>query len=34
VYGPAGRLSGKRLEEDLPGLVLSTAKEVELDLTA
>jgi DNA-binding IclR family transcriptional regulator len=33
VDGPAGRLSGKRLEEDLPGLVLSTAKEVELDLT-
>jgi len=32
VLGPAERLSGKRLEEDLPGLVLSAAKRVELDL--
>ena len=33
VQGPAERLSGKRLEEDLPGLVLSAAKRIELDLT-
>ncbi|MFD1686095.1 IclR family transcriptional regulator [Halobellus litoreus] len=32
VLGPAERLSGKRLEEDLPGLVLSAAKRIELDL--
>lgn len=32
VLGPAERLSGKRLEEDLPGLVLSAAKRVELGL--
>jgi DNA-binding IclR family transcriptional regulator len=32
VLGPAERLSGKRLEEDLPGLVLSAAKSVELSL--
>jgi len=32
VQGPAERLSGKRLEEDLPGLVLSAAKRIELDL--
>lgn len=30
VLGPAERLSGKRLEEDLPGLVLSAAKRIEL----
>ncbi len=33
VVGPRGRLSGKRLEEDLPGLVLSAAKRIELDLS-
>lgn len=32
VLGPGERLSGKRLEEDLPGLVLSAAKSVELAL--
>lgn len=32
VLGPGERLSGKRLEEDLPGLVLSAAKSVELEL--
>ncbi|MFC5368789.1 IclR family transcriptional regulator [Salinirubrum litoreum] len=32
VVGPGERLSGKRLEEDLPGLVLSAAKSVELAL--
>lgn len=32
VSGPAERLSGKRLEEDLPGMVLSAAKRVELEL--
>jgi DNA-binding IclR family transcriptional regulator len=32
VVGPAARLSGKRLEEDLTGLVLSAAKRVELTL--
>ena len=32
VTGPAERLSGKRLEEDLPGLVLSTANDLELAL--
>lgn len=32
VSGPSARLSGKRLEEDLPGLVLSHAKDVELEL--
>mgnify|MGYP002762933016 CR=1 FL=1 len=32
VLGPAERLSGKRLEEDLPGMVLSAAKRVELEL--
>jgi len=32
VQGPAERLSGKRLEEDLSGLVLSAAKEVCLSL--
>ena len=34
VTGPAERLSGKRLEEDLPGLVLSSAKTVELELSS
>ncbi|WP_049985983.1 IclR family transcriptional regulator [Halobellus rufus] len=33
VLGPAERLSGKRLEEDLPGIILSAAKRVELDLS-
>lgn len=33
VLGPVERLSGKRLEEDLPGLVLSAAKRIELDRT-
>jgi len=33
VLGPAERLSGKRLEEDLPGLVLSAAKRIELSRT-
>lgn len=33
VLGPRTRLSGKRLEEDLPGLVLSAAKRVELSLS-
>jgi DNA-binding IclR family transcriptional regulator len=33
VQGPSERLTGKRLEEDLPGLVLTTAKRVELELT-
>jgi DNA-binding IclR family transcriptional regulator len=32
VLGPGERFSGKRLEEDLPGLVLSAAKQVELAL--
>lgn len=32
IQGPAERLSGKRLEEDLPGLALSTAKRIELNL--
>jgi len=32
VSGPAERLSGKRLEEDLAGLVLSTANDLELAL--
>jgi DNA-binding IclR family transcriptional regulator len=31
VYGPAERLSGKRLDEDLPGLVLSAAKALGLE---
>lgn len=34
VTGPAERLSGKRLEEDLPGLVLSGAKQVERELVS
>ena len=33
VLGPPERLSGKRLEEELPGMVLSAAKRVELELT-
>lgn len=33
VLGPGERFSGKRLEEDLPGLVISTAKQIELSLT-
>lgn len=32
VSGPAARLSGKRLQEDLPGLVLNHVKNLELDL--
>lgn len=32
VSGPADRLSGKRLQEDLPGLVLNHVKNLELDL--
>ncbi|MFC7137743.1 hypothetical protein ACFQRB_17325 [Halobaculum litoreum] len=32
VQGPHERFSGKRLEEDLPGLVLSTAKQAGLAL--
>jgi DNA-binding IclR family transcriptional regulator len=32
VTGPATRLSGKRLREDLPGLVLSHVKNVELSM--
>lgn len=32
VSGPAGRMQGKRLEEDSTGLVLSTAKAIELEL--
>jgi DNA-binding IclR family transcriptional regulator len=32
VSGPAERLSGKRLQEDLPGLVLNHVKNLELDL--
>ncbi|NEU55550.1 IclR family transcriptional regulator [Halorussus sp. MSC15.2] len=31
VSGPADRMSGKRLEEDMPGLVLSTANKVAVD---
>lgn len=31
VSGSADRMSGKRLEEDMPGLVLSTANKVEID---
>jgi DNA-binding IclR family transcriptional regulator len=34
VTGPAERLSGKRLEEELPGLVLSSAKTIELELSS
>lgn len=30
VAGPASRLNGKRLEEDVPGLVVSAAKSIEL----
>lgn len=33
VFGPGERFSGKRLEEDLPGLVISAAKQIELSLT-
>ncbi|MWG34529.1 IclR family transcriptional regulator [Halomarina oriensis] len=33
VLGPGERFSGKRLEEDLPGLVISAANQIELTLT-
>ncbi|WP_049898163.1 IclR family transcriptional regulator [Halococcus agarilyticus] len=33
VAGPGERFSGKRLEEDLPGLVLTHANDIELSLS-
>ncbi|WP_425499618.1 hypothetical protein [Halogeometricum luteum] len=32
VSGPTDRMSGKTLEEDITGLVVSTAKSIENDL--
>lgn len=34
VSGPTDRLSGKRLEEDVTGLVVSTAKGIEVELSS
>lgn len=34
LSGPAEALSGKRLEEDLPGLIISTGKSIEVALVA